>query len=513
MSIYPSDVEDQSELFAFLGASATYGLHEPVVRIDTHGAAVFLAGPDVYKVKRAVRYPFMDFSTLEKRRRACEAEIRVNRVNAPDIYIGVVPVTREGSGLRLGGSGKVVDWTVHLRRFDEGATLDRIAAAGPLGPELTDKLAVAVAGAHFRAPQREGGVATRDLRGVLVETLDELVAASDLFPPERVESLRAKMLAAFERVAALLFRRGAQGMVRRCHGDLHLGNIALIAGSPILFDAIEFDEALATSDTLYDLAFLVMDLCEKGLTADANRLLNRYLSLCEGEQAQIEGLAALPLFLSLRAAVRAKVLAAQCRLGSRKPGLCAQATAYFDAAGRFLAPAPPRLIAIGGLSGTGKTTLTAAIAPHLGVAPGALHLRSDVERKRLFGVKETTRLGAEAYGCAVSSTIYETLHALAEEALRAGRVVIVDATYQNAEQREAVAAVALRVGAPFSGIWLEAPVAILKQRVTDRKGDASDATADVVDKQSAQAVGPLSWRRLDASRPLGALVEAALLED
>lgn len=506
----PSPEQDQSDVFAFLQDPATYGARDPVIRIDTHGAAVFLAGPDVYKVKRAVHFSFMDFSTLEKRHAACDAEIAVNRGNAPNIYLDVVPITRDSGHFRLGGGGPAVEWAVHLRRFDENATLDRLADAGPLGAGLIDKLAQAVVVAHRLARRSDGRTATQVLRRLLQETGVEVAEASDLFPPKRAVRLGSALIAAFDLAEPLLLRRGARGQVRRCHGDLHLGNLVLISGEPVLFDAIEFDEAIATCDILYDLGFLVMDLCERGLRADANRLLNRYLAACEDEPLQLEGLKALPLFMSLRAAIRAKVIAAQLRLGSEKVALGAKALAYFEAAVEFLEPAAPQLIAIGGMSGTGKTALAAAIAPALGRAPGAVHLRSDVVRKRLFGVAETAHLPANAYRKEASARVYRTLTELAETALRAGQTVIIDATHQRSEEREAIAAVGVRLGVPFLGLWLEAPVEVLMRRVTDRRGDASDATAATVAAQAKQSIGILTWRRLDASLRLDALKARAL---
>jgi uncharacterized protein len=245
-----------------------------------------------------------------------------------------------------------------------------------------------------------------------------------------------------------------------------------------------------------------MDLCRRGLHADANRLLNRYLSSFEDELPQIEGLALLPLFLSLRAAIRAKVIAIQLRLDPENPTLRDEAIVYFTASIRFLTPVPPQLIAIGGLSGTGKTTLAAVIAPALGRAPGALHLRSDIERKRLFAVGETTRLPAHAYRPDITTAVYRRLHKLAETALHAGQTVIVDATHQQPSEREAIAALASRAGVSFLGLWLEAPVELLTQRVTDRRGDASDATAAVVMTQASETIENLTWQRIDASQPL-----------
>lgn len=502
--------QEQREIFAFLQDPKTYGRREPVIRIDTHGAAVFLAGLDVYKVKRAVRFSYMDFSTLEKRHEACMAELDVNRGNAPELYLDVVPISRKGHDLHLGPGGQIVEWAVHLRRFDENATLDRLAATGPLGAGLIDELAEAIVAAHGRAPLRDGRVATRALRRILVETVNELGGASDLFPPQTTIKLGTALTIAFDQVEQLLLRRSLQGQARRCHGDLHLGNVVLIGGKPVLFDAIEFDDAIATSDILYDLAFLLMDLCERGLHPQANRLLNRYLWSSGNEARQIEGLAALPLFLSLRAAIRAKVTAALLRLDPSKTNLRAEALTYLDAAIEFLAPAPPCLVAIGGLSGTGKTTIAAAIAPPLGRAPGALHLRSDIERKHLFTVAETARLPADAYRPDVSVEVYRRLRDLAGNSLRAGHSVIVDATHRRPEERDAIGAVAARAGVPFVGLWLEAPVEVLKLRVTTRRGDASDATAAVVAAQAQRTTGAVAWHRLDGSQTVEVLKPRAL---
>jgi uncharacterized protein len=503
-------VADQNAIFAFLADPATHRIRGPVKRIDTHGAAAFLAGPDVYKVKRAVRFAYMDFSTLEKREAACKAEIAANRDNAPGLYLGVVPITRDGGNLHLGGAGKVVEWVAHLRRFDEDATLDRLAQRGPLGAAVIHPLAQAIIAAHRRAPIRDGGAATQSLRGVLTETVDELAAAPEIFPPVAVDALRSSLTEVFEHSEALLLRRGSEGKVRRCHGDLHLRNIVLVNGEPVLFDAIEFDEAIATSDILYDLAFLIMDLCERKLSSDANRLLNEYLWSCDDELQEIEGLALLPLFLSLRAAIRAKVTAARLQLNADGTSMRQEAQAYLEIARRFLDPVPTRLIAIGGLSGTGKSVLAAAMAPSLGLAPGALHVRSDIERKRLSWVARTQHLAAQDYRREVSVQVYGRLCVLAEVGLRAGRCVVLDATYRDEPEREKVERLAMRLRVGFMALWLEAPTEILVQRVAMRQGDASDATVAVVSAQAKQDVGRITWQRLDAGVPFEQLRVAAL---
>ncbi|HMF05552.1 MAG TPA: phosphotransferase, partial [Methylocella sp.] len=305
-----SACNSQSDVLAFLADPAAHGLREPIKRIDTHGASVFLAGQDVYKVKRAVRFPFMDFSTLEKRRFACERELAVNRVNAPDLYLGIVPISRDADRLKFGG-GDIVEWAVHLRRFDENRTLDRLAEQGSLDKGIVAKLARAAALSHSCAPIAASTGARLALRGQIEETLTSLAAAPDIFARESVKNLRNAMSQAFAQNEILLLEREKLGQVRRCHGDLHLRNIALIDGAPVLFDAIEFDESLATCDVLYDFAFLLMDLWTRGLRRQANLLFNRYLWICDDLEGQLLGLSLLPLFLSLRAAIRAKVVILQ----------------------------------------------------------------------------------------------------------------------------------------------------------------------------------------------------------
>jgi uncharacterized protein len=496
---------DQSDAFAFLTDPATHGLREPVIRIDTHGAAVFLAGKDVYKVKRAVRFPFMDFSSLDKRRLACEREVAVNRANAPDLYLGVVPISKERCHLKFGGDGEVVEWAVHLRRFDESSTLDRLASRNELNLETIAKLAGVVVASHRRAPIIAGANACRALESAMEETLSSLEASPHAFPPLAVSHLRKAMRQAFARGERLLAERESQGEVRRCHGDLHLRNIVSIGGMPVLFDAIEFDESIATCDVLYDLAFLLMDLWTRGLKRHANLLFNRYLWVCDDLGRHLEGLFLLPLFLSLRAAIRAKVAVLQPGASSH----AIEARCHFEAACTFLAPSRVDLIAIGGLSGTGKSTLAAALASSIGRAPGAVHLRSDIERKRLFGVQEPDRLPREAYQPENAPRIYERLRSLASIALDAGQSAIIDAVHVQPEERHSMEEIACSSKANFTGLWLEAPLDVLTTRVGRRELDASDATAEVVLLQAKREAGAMNWLRLDASAPVESVAARA----
>ncbi len=494
-------VADQSAVFAFLADPASHGGTAPVTRIDTHGAAVFLVGPDAYKVKRAVAFPFMDFSTLDKRREACTGEIAINRPNAPDLYLSALPVTEQDGRLTLGGTGTPVEWVVHMRRFDEGQTLDRVAARDGLGREVLSTLARAIVEAHRRAPLCPPGFdAVAALADVAADNAASFRAVPELFESTQAQALEAGTAAALAAFTDLMRERTAGGDVRRCHGDLHLRNIALIEGRPVLFDAIEFNPELATCDVLYDLAFLIMDLWQRGLKGEANAVLNRYL-WAQDHERHYRALKALPLFLSLRAAIRAKVgMAALARLdGEARTRAAREVQDYFAAALGFLAPTPPVLLAVGGLSGTGKSRLAARAAPALGRAPGAVVLRSDVERKSLNGVAETERLPAAGYAPEQTAQVYDRVRQRIDVALKAGQAAVADAVHARPDERSAIRAVAETNGVPFLGLWLTAPLDLLRTRVARRKNDASDATPEVVTRQADYDLGPMDWIEVDVS--------------
>ena len=493
---------DQSEAVGFLQDPATHG-GQPVERFDTHGAMVFLAGSLAYKIKRAVKFPYMDFSTLEKRQWACEREISFNRRTAPDLYLRTVAITRaRGGGLVLGGDGKEIEWAVVMRRFDQADLLDQKAREGHLTGALMIELARVVAHFHATAervgPAADSGGGSEGLRWVIEETLEEFAERPDLFPPADVAHLGRAAAARLSRTAALLDRRLAEGFVRRCHGDLHLRNICLLDGAPTLFDCIEFNDRLACIDVFYDLAFLLMDLEHRGLRPLANLVFNHYLQ----HTGDFSGPGALALFLAARALVRAKVSASAEATqddAERREALREEALSYLEEGAAYLAPAPPRLIAIGGLSGTGKTTLARALAPSLGAAPGAAHLRSDVIRKALWGVGEQDRLPAAAYEAKANEDVYSAILDRADKLLAAGQAVIADAVYARPAEREGLEAVAGKRSVPFQGLWLSADSNTLVARVQGRTADASDATAAVVRRQLDYETGPITWQGLDAS--------------
>lgn len=467
----------KGETWGFPGAA--------VMHIETHAAHVFLAGPRAFKIKKDVKLPYLDFSTREKRRQALAAELEINRIFSGDIYLGLIEVRDEP--------------VLMMRRFAAGALLSWKMAHGGIDAGLAMKLAAMTAASHDLAPRRDtpgAGIMT----GLGAQLSKAFIDSPDIFGPAETIEFHAAYQAALQAGKALLNERGEKGLVRRCHGDMHAGNIIVEADEPKLFDAIEFSEKIATIDVLYDLAFLLMDLWTNAEKPAANLVLNRYLHLRRHAE-DLSGLAALPLFLATRAGVRALVSADLAHEQPLSDSLKArgQALDWFRAALAYLRPVTPVLVAIGGLSGTGKSTAAAALAPGIGAAPGAIHVRSDLERKVLAGVRETERLGASHYSREASFAVYQACLTRAEATLRAGQAAVLDAVFATPDERRAAEQLARRMGVRFEGFWLEAPEALLKSRVESRRGDASDATPQVVDMQLGYDLGQIGWRRIDAA--------------
>ncbi|TAK68327.1 MAG: hypothetical protein EPO19_08695 [Betaproteobacteria bacterium] len=490
--------------------------------LQTHISCVLLAGDYAYKIKKPVNLGFLDFSTLAARRYYCYEELRLNRRTAPGLYLEVVPISGSASAPALGGGGRAIEYALKMRRFAQDALLDRMARRGALAPQHIDALALGLARFHegiARAgPDVEFGSSGRIFAPALqnFEQLHELVGAkTDLAQLARLGDWSAREHAA---LAAVFDARKRDGWVRECHGDLHLGNIALLDGVPTPFDGIEFSEDLRWTDVMNDVAFLVMDLIDHRLPRLAFRFLNAYLER-SGDYA---GLRVLRFYLVYRALVRAKVAG----MRARQPGLVARARRAIEReyrrhlylAEQLAAPRHAALLIMHGLSGSGKTTVAQGLAEAL----GAVRLRSDVERKRLHGLAPEARSGsaldAGLYAPGASERTYTRLAGLAREVLAARFPVIVDAAFLKRSWRERFADIARGAGAAFAIVTCAASPATLRARLALRARaarDASEAGLAVLERQFATAE-PLAADEtahalaIDAERGAGAAEAAAL---
>ena len=511
--------------------------------IETHLSSVLLAATQVYKLKKPVVMGFVDFSTLLARRESCEQELRLNRRTAPRWYLAVVAVRQTADGARitvpgdpLAAGAPVIDWAVQMRRFDDSQRLDRLAQRGELTGPMVDHLAAVVARFHAQQPPAPPGFGRAETtrhwaRTNLAELAALLPAGVDGVPhPDHaaVAALQHWTEARGAALAGLMDLRCRTGHVREVHGDLHLANIVWSDGAPVLFDALEFNDTLRHIDTLGDLAFTFMDLQAQGLP----RLAWRFISAALEASGDWAALPLLAWWAVYRAAVRAKValLGAVGRPdGAAQQAAALQARHYLDVAMGLagLAPAATadaqpgglRLVLMCGLAGAGKSLVAGALAERL----GAVRVRSDVERKRLFASAPTARAVPGLYSADATRRTYERLQELAQEALDAGVSVVIDAASLRRSERDALRTLAARHAARFSLLVCEAPPEVLRARVQQRQRadtDASDATPDVLAFQQAVAEWPgadeaTDTVRLDTDRPwaeLAACIETLNLD-
>lgn len=502
--------QDQTAAVAFLNDPDTYGHGADAVEtIETHISCIFLVGEHAFKMKRAVKLPYVDFSSPTLRLEACRKEVELNAPTAPGLYIGVRRIMRDKQGrLSFDDGEELVDAVVEMVRFDQGSLFDRMAIERRLNAELMTRAARMIARFHRGAPIVHQGPGSANIAAVL-----RINAAG--FATSRV--FNANELAAFDLAferklaahASLLDAREAAGKVRRCHGDLHLRNICLLDGEPRLFDCIEFNDQIATVDTLYDLAFLLMDLWHRGFPQLANLVMNRYLDETDDE----DGFVLLPYLMAIRAAVRAHVTATQVEEGSKDAQLVAEARAYFDLALALIDTEPPRLIVIGGLSGSGKTTVAEILAAQFGPPPGGRVVESDRIRKAMHGVPAETRLPPTAYRPDVSERVYREMERRAALILNAGGSVIVDAVFDKAINREQIEKVAREAQVPCTTVWLEADPAVLSRRVAARLAGPSDADLDILAGQLAGETGNISWSRINVEQGADQIVRDILERD
>lgn len=471
----------QNELITAFEAGKTEGIILTQPPIKTHISLIFLTETHAFKMKRAVTLPFVDFSTLEKRHQACLDELAANAPMAGPIYVGVEPlIALENGRFRIGGEGEIVDWLVVMKRFSPGDEFDELARDGKLNGRLLEETADVIADAHMRAaPVFLAGHAT-DYRSV-VQELKETESAAALRQGLKIATpdLYTQLDREVTRLSGLIEARRKAGKVRRTHGDLHLRNMCLFDGRPTLFDALEFDERLATTDILYDLAYLLMDLDRINFHAEVNLVMNRYWDSAFEDEAALQ---LLPFFSSLRACVRMAVAVEMEKLEEAK--------LYRHIAQNILTPYKPVVIAIGGLSGVGKSTIARELAAWLPGSFGARWLRSDVIRKQA-----ETR---PDYAPESRARVYDDMYIRAKAAHSAGTSVIMDATFKDETQRKMVLSA---INAPLTGIWLSAPLETRIARIANRKNDPSDADTAIARAQNEPSHLPDGWVSVDASGP------------
>ncbi len=457
----------------------------PVTLLETHISWVLLAGRLAYKLKKPVCLGFVDFSTLAARKHFCDEELRLNRRLAPSLYLDVLPVcgTRQAPRIGTAGEGGAIDHVVRMRRFPEGMLLRDLVMSGRLEPGALDRFASRLAGFHAAAPRAalSDGFGSRE--AVVRPVLDTLERLREAGCGERIAPLAAWVRAQADVLATAWFARQRGGAVRECHGDLHLSNVVWLDGELTAFDCIEFDEALRWIDVMNELAFLFMDLQAHGRRELAFRFLDHALQA----SGDYEGLAVLRFYAVYRALVRALVGRLRSRGGAGEPEA---AEPDYLACAEGLAHPPaglPRLMITHGLSGSGKSTVAGALVE----AAGAVRIRSDVERKRLFGLRALESSGqrrAEVYSADATLRTFERLAACARAALLAGYPVIVDAAFLRREERRAFAALAAEMRVPFSILHCRAAPARLRARVVARGAqgaDASEADLAVLERQLA----------------------------
>ena len=379
--------------------------------ISTHCAHLFLSDGLVVKIKRPVKYTYLDMTRLDDRERFCRRELELNRPLLPSIYLDVLAVVVEPDGSiqftqSVEGHQHVLEWCLLMKRFEESAVLDNLATAGLLNNDLAQKIGTSVALYHQSLKPLDVSDGDTRIEEVVNELISEMQALADLIPPARVSEFARSGSLALQAGRECLVSRSKAGFVRRCHGDLHLRNLVLIDNKPVPFDALEFDERLASTDTLYDLSFVLMDLAHRGLLQQENRVLNEYLLHASAQD--MLGLQVLPLFLFCRAGIKAMTIAQAARLQTGDAGSGKQESLqYLEQAIAYLAPRKPRLVAIGGFSGSGKSTVSSRLPTQIAQSPGAVLIRSDPERKVYFQVAPDEELPDEHYNARNSDIVYE----------------------------------------------------------------------------------------------------------
>jgi len=466
---------------------------------ETHISWVFLTGTYAYKVKKPVKLPFLDFSTLRRRAHFCAEELRLNRRLAPELYLDVVPIGGTARKPRIGQT-PAIEYAVKMRQFAPGERLDKSLEAGDVPDDAFTAFGARLASFHGTlAPVRDARRGTE--LASAEENFEELVNFVTRGTKRDIAALRRWTCAQGERLASTFAARARDGTYRECHGDLHLENLLYRGGKVIAYDALEFDASLRNVDVASEIAFLAMDLVAHGRADLAHLFLSGYFETGGGYSA----LDVLRFYLVYRALVRAKVRAIKAQ---QKHHRISRQDEYLSTALGLIRPTRPLLVVTHGLSGSGKTFVTDQL---IGALP-ALRVRSDLERKRLMGLSAGERTGSAVgqgiYTAGMSLRTYERLAEIAERALRQGFSIIVDATFLRRREREWFGQVAAANDARFAILHCAAPPSELRRRIRARaeaRKDASEATLEVLEQQlaSAEPLSPNERRvsvRVDTSR-------------
>jgi aminoglycoside phosphotransferase family enzyme/predicted kinase len=488
MSDPHSNYANQQKLIAALRDPQRYPqVTSPVQLVETHISWVLLAGDYAYKIKKAINLGFLDYTELDARRFYCDEEMRLNRRTAPGIYLDTVSIGGSPDDPAFGAQ-PAFEYAVRMRRFESASLMDELLLRGKISAQHMDSLAGVIADFHAKLPVADafsqfGSAAS--INAAALQNYEQLrLYLTNAADRENIAALEAATAAEYAECKATFETRRTQGFVRECHGDLHLGNIVLVGDGPVPFDCIEFNPALRWIDVMDEIAFAVMDLLHRNHPELAWRLLNAYLE-ANGDYG---GLAVLRFYLAYRAAVRAKV----CAIRAGQAGISRHARSdemaacrsYLALARQCLGQYSPALIITHGLPGSGKTTFAQLALQQM----GAIRIRSDVERKRLFGLgtlQSSRDLGGNIYSQAATTRTYARLHELARGLLAAGFTVIVDAAFLKREERESFRQLAQSLSAPFVIASLSATDAVLRERVRQRRNDASEADVAVLEKLRA----------------------------
>ena len=491
MTTLTSDVTAQHQLVTALQDPSVYGGGvERVELVETHISYVLLTGEHAFKIKKAVDFGFLNFTTLAARQFYCEEELRLNRRFAPDVYLGVVRITGSLEAPVIDGGGPALEYAVRMRQFDQEGLLSRVIARDELTPEAIDALATEVASFHRRAAVAADDAPFGRPDDILQQALQNFEqmfpAIDDLRDRSGLETLLEWTRREHAALVQQFQARRRDGFVRECHGDLHLGNIALIAGRMTLFDCIEFNESMRWTDVMSDVGFLVMDLRDRGRPDLAAGFLTAYLEIT----GDYEGLGVLRFYFVYRALVRAKVAClrrAQAGSDEEHARSLAEFRTYLDLARRETGPHEPAIAITHGVTGSGKTTSTQTLME----STGAVRVRSDVERKRLHGMNAGERsgsaVGERLYTADATEQTYARLAALARTIVAAGYVAIVDAAFLKRRQRDLLQRVAADLDVPFSILDYSAPADILRQRVAQRLHSGRDASEATIDGWSSNS--------------------------